>query len=290
MAKSETKMVFVILHYKNIKDTLECIDSIRRIKDSSYKIVVVDNHSGISDDDKVLEKKVDDLLVAEENLGFAGGNNLGIHFAKDTYDPKFMCVINNDTIIRQDDLVQRVEKIYESTNFDALGFKIITDGGDSINPFPAYKTLEEVERAIKKSQKLISIYQSKTKRWLLQKYIRCKQMIKKPKKLENANTMLEDVSLHGCAIIFSKKYIDRYQDAFYHGTFLYHEEEFLEYRRRMDHLKFIYDPSIEIFHKEGASLNYNYTSDQYKKLIFRNETILKSLYLLKDIMVKQKNI
>lgn len=290
MSKSRLEMVFVILHYKNLQDTLECIESICRLDNTSYKIVVVDNHSGCSQDDKILEEKVNDLLIAEENLGFANGNNLGISYARDKYDPEFMCVINNDTLLRQEDFIQRVKNIYKSANFDALGLKIITDNGDSVNPFPAYKTLEEVENAIQKSEKLISIYQSKTKRWLLQLYIRLKKMIKKPKKLANATVFLEDISLHGCAIIFSRKYLKRYQDAFYHGTFLYHEEEFLEYRRKKDHLKFVYDPSIEIFHKEGASLNYNYTDDQYKKLIFRNENILKSLYLLKDVMEKQKKI
>ncbi len=290
MTKNKIKMVFIILHYKNLKDTLECIKSIKKLEDKSFKIVVVDNHSGNDEDDKRLEKQVDDLLILEENLGFANGNNYGVDYARKKYKPEFMAVINNDTIVEQPDLIKRVETIYNKKNFDALGFQIITDNGASCNPFPAYKTLEEVKKAIRKSKKLINIYQSKTKRNLLQVYMRVKRVIKKPKKMENAKVALEDIPLHGCAIIFSKKYIERYKDAFYHGTFLYHEEEFLEYRRKKDHLKFIYDPSITIFHKEGASLNYNYTEDEYKKFIFRNENILKSLYLLKDIMENKRKI
>lgn len=289
MNSQKIEVVFVILHYKNIKDTLECISSIRKLKNKNYKIVVVDNCSGIKEDTLKLQKQADDLYVSEKNLGFAKGNNKGIEIAK-KYKPEFIAVINNDTTINQKDWIERVKKLYLKSEFDVFGPKIITNDGDSVNPFPAYKTLEEVNAAIKKSKKLISIYKSKFKRYLLQKYIKLKRLIKKPKHLQNSNEYLEDVSLHGCALIFSKKYYEKYEYCIYNETFLYHEEEFLEYRRKKDNLKFVYDPTIEIFHKEGSSLAFNYNDNLYKKLIFREENIIKSLTLLKEIMEKNKGI
>lgn len=289
MNSQKIEVVFVILHYKNIKDTLECISSIRKLKNKNYKIVVVDNCSGIKEDTLKLQKQADDLYVSEKNLGFAKGNNKGIEIAK-KYKPEFIAVINNDTMINQKDWIERVKKLYLKSEFDVFGPKIITNDGDSVNPFPAYKTLEEVNAAIKKSKKLISIYKSKFKRYLLQKYIKLKRLIKKPKHLQNSNEYLEDVSLHGCALIFSKKYYEKYEYCIYNETFLYHEEEFLEYRRKKDNLKFVYDPTIEIFHKEGSSLAFNYNDNLYKKLIFREENIIKSLTLLKEIMEKNKGI
>lgn len=289
MNSQKIEVVFVILHYKNIKDTLECISSIRKLKNKNYKIVVVDNCSGIKEDTLKLQKQADDLYVSEKNLGFAKGNNKGIEIAK-KYKPEFIAVINNDTTINQKDWIERVKKLYLKSEFDVFGPKIITNDGDSVNPFPAYKTLEEVNAAIKKSKKLISIYKSKFKRYLLQKYIKIKRLIKKPKHLQNSNEYLEDVSLHGCALIFSKKYYEKYEYCIYNETFLYHEEEFLEYRRKKDNLKFVYDPTIEIFHKEGSSLAFNYNDNLYKKLIFREENIIKSLTLLKEIMEKNKGI
>ena len=91
-------------------------------------------------------------------------------------------------------------------------------------------------------------------------------------------------------MIFSKKYYKKYKDCFYNGTFLYHEEEFLEYRRKKDSLKFVYNPEIEIFHKEGSSLNFNYSDNLYKKLIFREENIIKSLIQLEEAMKKNKKV
>lgn len=37
---------FIILHYKNLQDTLECVNSIKKnILEKSYKIIIVDNGS-----------------------------------------------------------------------------------------------------------------------------------------------------------------------------------------------------------------------------------------------------
>lgn len=282
--------VFVILHYKNVKDTLECISSIKKIRKNNYKILVVDNNSGNESDIKRIKKVVDDVIVSKTNLGFANGNNLGIDFAKKKYHPDFLIVINNDTLIIDSSIIDKIKSTYNLYHFDALGFKILTNGGDSVNPFPVYDTLEKVNNAISKSEMLLNIYHSKCKRFLLKYFLKFKHLILKPKHLKNSELFLEDVALHGCAIVFSKQYYEKYNDCFYKGTFLYHEEEFLDYRRRTDHLKFVYDPNIRIFHKEGSSLNYNYNKKIYDKLIFREEQVLQSLYLLKTVMQKQEKI
>ena len=80
----------------------------------------------------------------------------------------------------------------------------------------------------------------------------------------------------------NKKYYHKYKDIFYTGTFLYHEEEFLDYRRKRDKLITYYDADLEVFHKEGSSLNYTFFNN-YDKLIFRNKEIIKSLELLKKL-------
>ena len=290
MTKNSIDVAFIILHYKNIDDTLECIESIKKINTKNYKIIAIDNNSGSEKDLKKLKKVVDDLIINNKNIGFAKGNNKGIDLAKEKYNPKYIAVINNDTIIQQPDLIERVDDIYKETKFDALGFNILTNNGDSVNPFPSYKTLEQVNKAIKKSKKLIKIYKSPLKRTLLKIYLKIKYTFIKIKHPNNAQERLEDVSLHGCAIIFSNKYLKKYKYAFYNETFLYHEEEFLEYRRSKDNLKFVYDPNIIIFHKEGSSLNFNYSNDLYKKMIFRETNIIKSLTMLKNIMEENKEI
>jgi len=88
-----------------------------------------------------------------------------------------------------------------------------------------------------------------------------------------------NVSLHGCSIIFSDKYVSKYKYPFYNETFLFHEEEFLYNRVIKDSLISMYDPNLKVFHKEGSSINKKNKTKRLSKL-FRESERLKSLELL----------
>mgnify|MGYP004729937417 FL=1 len=274
-------MVFVILHYNNIKETMECLDSLERFK---QKIIVVSNSKDY-DNLKKIEKRVDKVIINEENIGFAKANNIGCKYAIEKYKPDFLCVINNDIVIDQKDFLDKVEKLYKKYQFDVLGPKILPDDLPSVNPFPVYDTLEKIEDRIKYTKKLIKIYNSVILRNLLSYYVLIKSKLKKVSKPVNGDKDELGVALHGCALIFSKKYYERYETVFYNETFLYHEEEFLYYRCKHDNLTFLYSPEVELVHKEGRSLDNSFNNN-YKKLIFKNKEILKSLQLLEAVYKK----
>lgn len=274
---------FIILHYKNLKDTIECIESINKI-DGDKSIIVVDNNSTTKKEQKIILKYTEDLILLKENMGFAKGNNEGCKYAIKKYHPDFLCIINNDIIIEQQDFCKKVTNDYEKYEFDALGPKILTDGGDSVNPFKTYDTITEINSEIKKCKRKIRIFSSKTLSIIYKFLSNIKHLIiKKQIKFENGKSMQFDVSLHGCAIIFSRKYYEKFDDVFYNNTFLYHEEEFLSLRRDKYKLNFMYDPYLEVFHKEGASVNNEYKNNR-EKIVFRNNERLKSLILLKGMM------
>lgn len=274
-------IAFIILHYKNIKDTIECIESIlKQETDKEIKIIVVDNHTLNDKDEEKLNKYNIDLIKLDENLGFAKANNIGCKYAIKNYKPDYLVVSNNDIIIRQKGFI---DKIYSEEKFDILGPMILTKHGQSINPFPVYKTLEEVQKQINKTKKLIKIYKSIILRNMLKIYIRIKKIFMGERLVTNGLKREYNVALHGCFIIFSKRYYKKYKDIFYNETFLYHEEEFLYQRIVNDNLVSIYDPKLKVFHKEGASLNST-IKEEYPKLIFKNEQILKSLELLEQQM------
>lgn len=283
-----TKFAYIVLHYKNINDTIECLQSIK----DKYKspIIVVDNATLMDNDIKKIKIYTDDIILLDENKGFAKANNIGCKYAIEKYHPDYLVVINNDIIITDTSFESKVESCYAKTKFDMLGPKINTNNGDSVNPFNAYKTLEEVEEAIHRTERNISIFKSKFKRSVFSIYHKIKYSLIKEKHLENGKKALSNVPLHGCALIFSKKYYEKYEYIFYNETFLYHEEEFLFYRVNRDKLISYYDPSIECFHKEGSSLNFTYNKRVYEREIFRNQEILKSLNLLYDAMKHNKAI
>ncbi len=274
-------MVFVILHYNNIKETMECVDSLGKFK---QKIVVVSNSKDY-DNLRKIEKRVDKVIINEENIGFAKANNIGCKYAIEKFKPDFLCVINNDIVIDQKDFLDKVEKLYKKYQFDVLGPKILPEDLPSVNPFPVYDTLKKIEDRIKYTKKLIKIYNSVILRNLLSCYVLIKSKLKKVSKPVNGEKDELGVALHGCALIFSKKYYERYETVFYNETFLYHEEEFLYYRCKHDNLTFLYSPEVELVHKEGRSLDNSFNNN-YKKLIFKNKEILKSLQLLEAVYKK----
>ncbi|MBR1414174.1 MAG: glycosyltransferase family 2 protein [Bacilli bacterium] len=277
---------FIILHYKNLKDTIECIDSIKKINYNKDKIsiIVVDNGTLDNEGKEQLSNYTNDLIALEENVGFAKANNIGCKYAINKYNPDFLCVINNDTIIKQSNFIKIINEAYEKYEFDILGPKIICPAGSgSVNPYKPLKNRQEVIDKLNYQKRLLKIYQNKLLRLILNIYLNIKKKIKKVNIPVNGDKEEINCALHGCAIIFSKKYYKKYQDVFYNETFLYHEEDFLYHRIVKDELKSLYLPKLEIEHKEGASLDLTFNGDKYSKLIFRTKEIIISLEKLLEL-------
>src|SRR3990167_562820 len=94
------KVAINILNYNGLENTLECIESIRRLKQENFiiNIMVIDNNS--SDDSvEVLSKiKGINLIRNNKNLGYSGGNNVGIKYALEK-GADLILLLNNDTIV-----------------------------------------------------------------------------------------------------------------------------------------------------------------------------------------------
>jgi GT2 family glycosyltransferase len=111
----------VLVNWNRPKDTLECIRSMRFSTYPNYKIIVVDN--GSSDDSlELLSRDGNDLVIlaAECNLGFTGGNNMGIRYAL-AHGADYIFILNNDTVIAED----CIERMVSAAETDK-GIGIIT--------------------------------------------------------------------------------------------------------------------------------------------------------------------
>lgn len=274
---------FVILHYKNIDETIECLTYLQKLDLKDSHIIIVDNNTLNNSEEKLIKRFTKDILKLDQNYGFAKANNKGIEYAKKKYHSKFYIVMNNDVYIKDKNFLDIIVNDYESYHFDMLGPLITSPSGESVNPFPVIKNEESLKEEIKRCEKLISIYSNPLSYWLLQTGIKVKHSIKKPVVPVNGNKVLTDASLHGCCLIFSKDYIDRYKYPFYNETFLFHEEEFLYQRVLKDNLVSVYDPKLTVFHKEGSSIKKSNKKERLSKL-FREKTRLESLYVLLDVM------
>ena len=91
------KVSIITINYNGLKDTVEMIESSAVHETYLHEIIIIDNASTDPLEHKLLQSKFPDIQVirSEKNLGFAGGNNLGISRAEGEY----LLFLNNDTVI-----------------------------------------------------------------------------------------------------------------------------------------------------------------------------------------------
>ncbi len=92
------KIVVIVLHFRNLDDTVECLDSLIQQDYSNFEIILVDNGS----QDAPLVDAVKSYprlhcIRNESNLGFAEGNNIGIRYALQR-GADAVLLLNNDTV------------------------------------------------------------------------------------------------------------------------------------------------------------------------------------------------
>ena len=108
----------ITINYNGLKDTCDLMDSLP-LEDTSLEVIVVDNASKHNEATQIEQRYPQVKVIhSDRNLGFAGGNNLGIQVALG----KYLFFINNDTVFRDkrldvrgeiDSLIQRLESSEE---------------------------------------------------------------------------------------------------------------------------------------------------------------------------------
>ena len=93
----EKLLSIITINYNRLKDTCELIDTLP-LNDETIEVIVVDNAS-TQDEATEIGKRYPQVKVikSDKNLGFAGGNNLGIKAAQG----KYLFILNNDTLLPQ---------------------------------------------------------------------------------------------------------------------------------------------------------------------------------------------
>ena len=94
------------------------------------------------------------------------------------------------------------------------------------------------------------------------------------KKRKVAKDDLDNVSLHGAAIIFSKYFIDNFE-GLYGGTFLYFEEIILDYFVKLYALKTSYINKAKVYHA-GSLETKNTTGDEKQRRSTKHKYMLES--------------
>ena len=92
----------MVLNWNGRADTLRCLESLAALERSDVEIVCVDNGSADGSPQAIRERFPQVVLIeAGENLGYAGGNNLGLRRALQS-GACWIVLVNNDATVAPD--------------------------------------------------------------------------------------------------------------------------------------------------------------------------------------------
>jgi len=115
------RVTCVLLNWNGWRDTIECLDALRECTYPRLDVIVVDNGSTNDSVAHIRAAHPDtQLLESRRNLGFAGGNNIGIRFALEN-GSDYVWLLNNDTQPAPEALCALVSKAGNDLRMGAVG-------------------------------------------------------------------------------------------------------------------------------------------------------------------------
>ena len=263
----------ITINYNGLKDTCELINTLP-LENDTLEVIVVDNASQ-HDEASVIEQRYPQVTVirSDKNLGFAGGNNLGIQASHG----KYLFFINNDTIIDPKDKEQEdgflLSLIRRLESSDAIGMvcpKLRFTWGDRPIQYAGYTPLSPI------TMRNHSIGFGKLDRG-------------------QYDTPRLTPYAHGAAMLVKREVIERV-GVMPECYFLYYEELDWSMMIRRAGYDIWFDPSFTVYHKESQATGQDSPLRTYyltrNRLLFvsRNipqpERFLSYLYLIGLVAVK----
>lgn len=229
------KIYIILLNWNGFPDTLECLESLKKIDYPNFEVIVVDNNS-TGDDVNIIKEKfgdfVKELIVSKDNLGFSGGNNLGIEYSLNE-GADFILLLNNDTIVEPDFLSKLLDVFI---NKDSVGIS-----APQINYYNTPEIVWTVGGKISKLRGSGFAYSDKNE----------SEIDKNEKFVTFAS---------GCCLLIKREVFEKV-GLFDEKFFLYVEDTDFCYRSHKAGYKIIVSPNSKIYHKVGRS-----TSEELKQI------------------------
>lgn len=155
----EPKVSIILLNWNGWEDTIECLESLYQINYKNYNVILVDNDSNDDSLERIEEYLKGDMPIRSEfyeyatsnkpiklvnigeipgigdeslilirnseNLGFAGGNNVGIEHAMVELNPDYVLLLNNDTVVEKNFLKEMVKTGDSNPEIGFIGAKTL---------------------------------------------------------------------------------------------------------------------------------------------------------------------
>lgn len=225
----EDRIAIILVNYNGWKDTIECLYSLEKVNYKNFEVVVVDNAST----DKSVEELIKygdnaniqyQLIVEKENLGFAGGNNVGIRYAlKQNFS--YFLMLNNDTLV-DSDFLNELLKPFKNNKVGATIGEIYY----AFNPRMIWYAGGEID-----------------KRSLKPSHDRFKEI-----EDEHKSEIRQVSFATGCCLFCSKECLEK-TGLWSEDYFLYEEDVDLSLRILQANFLIVYNSDAIIYHKVSAS-------------------------------------
>ena len=263
----EYELTIITVNYNGLDDTCALIDSIPFNED--MEVIVVDNGS-TEDEANILQDRYPKIktIRSNKNLGFAGGNNLGIKAAKG----KYLYLINNDTVFKVFNPQALIKRLESSSKIGMACPKIRFAWGNNPIQFAGYTPLSSIT-------------------------VRNKAIGFGEEDKGQYDTPHQTPYAHGAAMMLKREVVDKV-GLMPECYFLYYEE--LDWSLVMTRAGFEiwYDPACTIYHKESQSTGQNsplrtyYITRNRLLLVKRNFTGIKKYlaYAYLQIIVATRDI
>ncbi|MFI2743098.1 glycosyltransferase family 2 protein [Zhouia sp. PK063] len=214
----------ITINYNESKVTLALLASLRNLSYQNVEIIVVDNASP-NDHPKILKEHYPEITLIEssKNLGFAGGNNLGIKAAKGAY----YLFINNDTIVPENFIEPLVNTLEKDPAIGMVSPKIKFHWDESLIQYAGYTPMNH---------------------WTIRNH-----SIGYHSKDDGTYDIAgETASIHGAAMMVPRHVVDKV-GMMTEIYFLYYEEHDWAAKIKRAGYKIYYQPASYILHKESIS-------------------------------------
>ena len=258
----------ITINYNGLKDTCELIETLP-FEDKSIEVIVVDNAS-TQDEATIIEERYPQVKIirSKKNLGFAGGNNLGIKAAKG----KYLFFLNNDTLLKPQtsDIRSLISRLETSPKIGMVCPKIRFTWGNQLIQFAGYTPLTPIT--------------------MRNKAIGCGEVDH-----GQFDTPHLTPYAHGAAMMIKREVIEK-AGLLPECYFLYYEELDWSMMIRRVGYDIWYEPACTVFHKESQTTGQNSPLRTYyitrNRLLFaqRNQQAMAKyityLYLISIVAIR----
>lgn len=132
----------ITINFNQSKVTSEFLHSLSRLSYPNYEVIVIDNGSTEELDQTITSKFPNvQFFRSSINLGFTGGNNVGIKMAKGD----FYFIVNNDTEISDSNLLEKLlEPFYRDSTIGMVSPKIKYFGNPNLIQYAGYNKINSL--------------------------------------------------------------------------------------------------------------------------------------------------